>query len=62
MARVVKRYANRKLRYDDESLRRPDDIAALIRGGEEVEVTDNEKTDLTAVTLAQIILEEERRQ
>jgi len=63
MARVVKRYANRKL-YDTTTSRYValDDIAALIRGGEEVEVTDNETgADLTAVTLAQIILEEERR-
>jgi polyhydroxyalkanoate synthesis repressor PhaR len=63
MARVVKRYANRKL-YDTTTSRYValDDIAALIRGGEEVEVTDNESgADLTAVTLAQIILEEERR-
>jgi len=63
MPRVVKRYANRKL-YDTTTSRYValDDIAALIRGGEEVEVTDNETgADLTAVTLAQIILEEERR-
>jgi hypothetical protein len=34
----------------------------MVRSGEEVEVTDNETgADLTAVTLAQIILEEERR-
>jgi polyhydroxyalkanoate synthesis repressor PhaR len=63
MARVVKRYANRKL-YDTTTSRYValDDIAALIRSGEEVEVTDNESgADLTAVTFAQIILEEERR-
>ena len=63
MARVVKRYANRKL-YDTTTSRYValDDIAGLIRSGEEVEVTDNETgADLTAVTLAQIILEEERR-
>jgi polyhydroxyalkanoate synthesis repressor PhaR len=63
MARVVKRYANRKL-YDTTTSRYValDDIATLIRNGEEVEVTDNETgADLTAVTFAQIILEEERR-
>ena len=63
MARVVKRYANRKL-YDTTTSRYValDDISGLIRSGEEVEVTDNETgADLTAVTLAQIILEEERR-
>jgi polyhydroxyalkanoate synthesis repressor PhaR len=63
MPRVVKRYSNRKL-YDTTTSRYValDDIAAMVRGGEEVEVTDNETgADLTAVTLAQIILEEERR-
>lgn len=63
MPRVVKRYANRKL-YDTTTSRYValDDIAAMVRSGEEVEVTDNESgADLTAVTLAQIILEDERR-
>lgn len=63
MPRVVKRYANRKL-YDTATSRYValDDIAAMVRSGEEVQVTDNETgEDLTAVTLAQIILEEERR-
>lgn len=63
MPRVVKRYSNRKL-YDTTTSRYValDDIAAMVRSGEEVEVTDNETgSDLTAVTLAQIILEEERR-
>jgi len=63
MPRVVKRYANRKL-YDTTTSRYValDDIAALVRSGEDVEVTDNETgADLTAVTFAQIILEEERR-
>lgn len=63
MPRVVKRYSNRKL-YDTNTSRYValDDIAAMVRRGEEVEVTDNETgADLTAVTLAQIILEDERR-
>lgn len=63
MPRVVKRYSNRKL-YDTTTSRYValDDIAAMVRRGEEVEVTDNETgSDLTAVTLAQIILEDERR-
>lgn len=63
MARVVKRYSNRKL-YDTATSRYValDDVAAMVRSGEEVAVTDNETgADLTAVTLAQIILEEERR-
>ncbi len=61
--RVIKRYTNRKL-YDTKQSRYVtlDDIARLIREGEEVHVTDNENgDDLTAVTLAQIILEEEKR-
>jgi polyhydroxyalkanoate synthesis repressor PhaR len=63
MPRVVKRYANRKL-YDTTTSRYValDDIAAMVRSGEEVEVTENETgADLTAVTLAQIILEDERQ-
>ncbi|MEI8357420.1 MAG: hypothetical protein RL698_2411 [Pseudomonadota bacterium] len=63
MPRVVKRYSNRKL-YDTNTSRYValDDIAGMVRRGEEVAVTDNETgADLTAVTLAQIILEDERR-
>ena len=63
MRRVVKRYANRKL-YDTTSSRYValDDVAGFVRRGDEVEVTDNESgEDLTAVTLAQIILEDERK-
>ena len=63
MRRVVKRYANRKL-YDTTSSRYValDDVATFVRRGDEVEVTDNESgEDLTAVTLAQIILEDERK-
>lgn len=63
MRRVIKRYANRKL-YDTTSSRYValDDVAGFVRRGDEVEVTDNESgEDLTAVTLAQIILEDERK-
>lgn len=63
MPRVVKRYANRKL-YDTESSRYVslDDVAGFVRAGEDVQVLDNSSgDDLTAVTLAQIILEDERR-
>ena len=63
MRRVIKRYANRKL-YDTSSSRYValDDVAGFVRRGDEVEVTDNESgEDLTAVTLAQIILEDERK-
>lgn len=63
-SRVIKRYANRKL-YDTQSSHYVtlDQIAEMIRGGEEVRVLDNTtKEDLTSVTLAQIIFEEEKRQ
>jgi len=61
-ARVIKRYANRKL-YDtrDSKYITLDRIAELVRNGEEVKVFDNKsKKDLTKVTLAQIIYEEQK--
>jgi polyhydroxyalkanoate synthesis repressor PhaR len=61
--RVIKRYTNRKL-YDTDQSRYVtlEDIARLIRQNEDVRVIDNEtQDDLTAVTFAQIILEEEKR-
>lgn len=60
--RVIKRYANRKL-YDtrDSKYVTLDRIAELVRNGEEVKVLDNSsKDDLTKVTLAQIIYEEQK--
>jgi polyhydroxyalkanoate synthesis repressor PhaR len=60
--RVIKRYANRKL-YDtrDSKYVTLDRIAELVRNGEEVKVLDNRsKRDLTKVTLAQIIYEEQK--
>jgi polyhydroxyalkanoate synthesis repressor PhaR len=62
--RVIKRYANRKL-YDTQHSRYVtlDQIADMIRGGDDVKIIDNKtKEDLTSVTLAQIIFEEEKRQ
>jgi polyhydroxyalkanoate synthesis repressor PhaR len=62
--RIVKRYANRKL-YDTKESRYVtlDQIAEMIRQGEDVKVVDNNsKEDLTSVTLAQIIFEEEKKQ
>ena len=62
-ARVVKRYANRKL-YDTQRSRYVtlDQIAEMIRAGEDVKIIDNNsKEDLTAITLAQIIFEEEKK-
>jgi polyhydroxyalkanoate synthesis repressor PhaR len=61
--RVIKRYANRKL-YDTERscYVTLDEIAQMIKDGDDVVVVDNKtKDDLTAVTLAQIIVEEEKK-
>ena len=62
--RVVKRYSNRKL-YDTVESRYVTlpQIAELVRKGEDVRIIDNNtKEDLTGVTLAQILYEEERKQ
>jgi polyhydroxyalkanoate synthesis repressor PhaR len=62
--RVIKRYAYRKL-YDTRDSRYVtlDQISEMIRRGDEVQVIDNSsKEDLTSVTLAQIVFEEEKRQ
>jgi polyhydroxyalkanoate synthesis repressor PhaR len=61
--RIIKRYANRKL-YDTRDSRYVtlQQIAEHVRAGEEVTIIDNTtKEDLTNVTLAQIVYEEERR-
>lgn len=61
---AIKRYPNRKL-YDTEAKRyiTLDGIAALIRDGEEVTIIDHKTDeDLTAVTLTQIIFEQEKKQ
>lgn len=61
--RVIKRYVNRKL-YDTRESRYVtlQEIAVIVREGEDVKVIDNAtKEDLTNVTLAQIIYEEEKR-
>lgn len=61
--KVIKRYANRKL-YDTERscYVTLDEISAMIKRGEEVKVVDNKSgEDLSAVTLAQIIFEEEKK-
>jgi polyhydroxyalkanoate synthesis repressor PhaR len=62
-AKIVKRYANRKL-YDTERscYVTLDDIASMITAGDEVKVIDNKTgEDLTSVTLAQIIFETEKK-
>jgi polyhydroxyalkanoate synthesis repressor PhaR len=60
--RVIKRYSNRKL-YDTKDSRYVTllQIATMVRGGEEVQIIDNNtKDDLTEITLAQIIFEEQK--
>ncbi len=60
---LIKRYANRKL-YDTEHSRYVtlDDIADMVREHNEIRVIDNKSgDDLTAITFAQVILEEEKR-
>jgi polyhydroxyalkanoate synthesis repressor PhaR len=61
--KVIKRYANRKL-YDTERscYVTLEEISNMIKEGEDVRVVDNKtKDDLTAITLAQIIVEEEKK-
>jgi polyhydroxyalkanoate synthesis repressor PhaR len=63
MGRLVKRYGNRKL-YDTSESRYVtlDEIGRWVKAGEEVKILENDTgEDLTAVTFAQIILEEERK-
>lgn len=60
---LIKRYPNRKL-YDTEAKRyiTLDGIATLIRQGQEVTVVDyTTGEDLTALTLTQVISEQERK-
>lgn len=61
--RIIKRYSNRKL-YDTKDSRYVTllQIAEMVRSGEEVQIIDNNtKQDLTEVTLAQIIYEEQKQ-
>ena len=62
MAYVIKRYSNRKL-YDTQESRYVtlEEIEEMIRAGKEISVVDAASgEDLTAVTLTQIVLENER--
>jgi polyhydroxyalkanoate synthesis repressor PhaR len=62
--RIIKRYSNRKL-YDTKDSRYVTllQIAEMVRNGEEVQIIDNNtKDDLTEVTLAQIVYEEQKTQ
>jgi len=61
--KLIKRYRNRKL-YDtsDSCYVTLEDISEMIKMGDDVQVIDNTtKEDLTGVTLAQIIFEEQKR-
>jgi polyhydroxyalkanoate synthesis repressor PhaR len=63
MARIIKRYSNRKL-YDtqDSHYVTLEKLAELVRAGEELRVIENgTQRDLTAATMALIIFEEEKR-
>ena len=62
MAYVIKRYSNRKL-YDTQQSRYVtlEEIEEMVRAGKEISVVDAASgEDLTAVTLTQIILENQR--
>jgi polyhydroxyalkanoate synthesis repressor PhaR len=61
--KIIKRYTNRKL-YDTVESRYVtlDEIAEMVKQGVEVKIVDNRtKEDLTSVTLAQIVFEEEKK-
>ncbi len=63
-ARIIKRYTNRKL-YDTEESRYVtlEEIAGMVKAGEDVQILDNRSgKDLTEVTLAQILFEEQKKQ
>ena len=62
-AKIIKRYQNRKL-YDthESSYVTLDEIAKMIKNGEELRVIDNKtKNDITGVTLTQLLYESERK-
>lgn len=64
MPRLIKRYGNRKM-YDTQASRYVtlDGVAELVRAGDDLRIIDNDSgEDLTAVTFAQIIFEEEKRE
>jgi polyhydroxyalkanoate synthesis repressor PhaR len=63
MSRLIKRYENRKL-YDtfDRKYVSLEDIANLIRNGEDVQIIDkNSDEDITTQTLTQVIAEEGKK-
>lgn len=62
--KIIKRYQNRKLYDTQESCYVTlEDIRDMIKEGLDIQVVDNTtKEDLTSVTFAQIIFEEEKKQ
>jgi len=61
--RKIKRYSNRKL-YDMTESRYVtlDEVAHFVQEGDEVQIIDNKtKEDITSVTLAQIVYEQEKK-
>lgn len=63
MTVLIKRYGNRKL-YDTQASRYVtlDRIAEMVRAGKDLRIVDNDTgEDLTAVTFAQILFEEQKR-
>ena len=61
---IIKRYSNRKL-YDTQTNKyvNLEEVAELIRNGEEISVINNETgEDITAVTLTQIIMDREKKE
>jgi polyhydroxyalkanoate synthesis repressor PhaR len=63
MERLIRRYSNRKF-YDTQDSRYVTlaRVATLIRNGDQIQVVDQTtQQDITAVTMAEIIFEEEKR-
>ncbi len=61
--RIIKRYPNRKL-YDTEQscYVTLDEIASMVKAGVDVRIIDNKTNeDITSVTLAQVLFEEEKK-
>ena len=61
--RLIRRYSNRKL-YDTQKSHYVTlaQVAAFIRDGDEIKVLDHDThRDITALTMAQILFEEEKR-
>lgn len=62
MTKIIKRYSNRKL-YDTEQSTyiTLDEVQEMVKNGDDLRIIDNKsKDDITNVTLAQIIFEQEK--